>query len=251
MVWSTGGHIERVENVAAVGTHTIDGTWMGVGSTWYLVAFIPKAGGFKLTAAGEAKPDAKDGETGKTTVGVRATPTIAPGQAWEGRVLIYIGPKEVGRLEAHGLEGALNFGGFPVPRKWGGLPMEWLGLPILKFMNWVYRYVGNYYDPFLAAWLTGPAGQAVATQSVTLTTQFSSIEQNIYSAFGIPVADVTTAFQTTNFTNVPVVNLPVNVVTVCSLTFACTPPPVGPNIHPNEIGYGLIAATFAQKIGTI
>ena len=60
-----------------------------------------------------------------------------------------------------------------------------------------------------------------------------------------------TAFQTTNFTNVPVVNLPVNVVTVCSLTFACTPPPVGPNIHPNEIGYGLIAATFAQKIGTI
>ena len=109
----------------------------------------------------------------------------------------------------------------------------------------------NYYDPFLAAWLTGPAGQAVATQSVTLTTQFSSIEQNIYSAFGIPVADVTTAFQTTNFTNVPVVNLPVNVVTVCSLTYACTPPPVGPNVHPNDLGYGLITATFAQKIGTI
>ena len=145
IVWSTGGHIERVENLAAVGTHTVDGTWMGVGSTWYLVAFVPKAGGFRLTAAGEAKPDdPKAGETGKVTIGVRATPTIAPGQAWEGRVLIYIGPKEVRRLEAHGLEGALNFGGFPVPRKWGGLPMEWLGLPILKFMNWVYRYVGNY-----------------------------------------------------------------------------------------------------------
>jgi YidC/Oxa1 family membrane protein insertase len=50
----------------------------------------------------------------------------------------------VGRLEAYGLEGSLNFGGFPIPRQWGGLPMEWLGLPILKFMNWVYRYVGNY-----------------------------------------------------------------------------------------------------------
>ena len=145
VVWSTGGHIERIDNLAAVGTHTLDGTWMGVGSTWYLVAFVPKAGGFKLTAAGEVKSDdPKAGETGKVMVGVRATPTIAPGQAWEGRVLIYIGPKEVGRLEAHGLEGALNFGGFPVPRKWGGLPMEWLGLPILKFMNWVYRYVGNY-----------------------------------------------------------------------------------------------------------
>ena len=144
VVWSAGGHVERIENLAAVGNHTVDGSWMGVGSTWYLVAFIPKAGGFKLTAAGEAKADAKDGETGKVTVGVRATPTIAPGQAWEGRVVIYIGPKEVGHLEALGLEGSLNFGGFPLPRKWGGLPMEWLGLPILKFMNWVYRYVGNY-----------------------------------------------------------------------------------------------------------
>jgi YidC/Oxa1 family membrane protein insertase len=144
VVWSTGGHVERIDNLTAVGTQTIDGNWVGVDSTWYLVAFIPKAGGFKLTAVSEAKPDAKDGPTSKVTVGVRATPTIAPGQAWEGRVVLYIGPKEVSRLEAHGLEGTLNFGGFPVPRKWGGLPMEWLGLPILKFMNWVYRYVGNY-----------------------------------------------------------------------------------------------------------
>ena len=144
VVWSTGGHIERIEHLPAIGNHAVDGGWIGIGSTWYLVAFVPKAGGFKLTASGESKPDPKDGETGKVTVGVRATPTIAPGQAWEGRVVIYIGPKEVGRLEAHGLEGALNFGGFPIPRKWGGLPMEWLGLPILKFMNWVYRHVGNY-----------------------------------------------------------------------------------------------------------
>jgi YidC/Oxa1 family membrane protein insertase len=57
---------------------------------------------------------------------------------------VYIGPKEVSRLEAYGLEGSLNFGGFPIPRQWGGLPMEWLGLPILKFMNWVYGFVGNY-----------------------------------------------------------------------------------------------------------
>jgi len=144
VVWSTGGHVQRIENLAAVGTHAIDGSWIGVDSTWYLMAFIPKAGGFKLTAVGEPKTDGKNTEPGRVTVGVRATPTIAPGQTWEGRVVIYIGPKEVSRLEAHGLEGTLNFGGFPIPRKWGGLPMEWLGLPILKFMNWVYRYVGNY-----------------------------------------------------------------------------------------------------------
>ena len=144
VVWSTGGHVERLEDLAAVGNHTVDGAWMGIGSTWYLAALIPKTGGFKLTVSGEKKAEAKNGEAVRVTVGVRATPTIAPGQAWEGRVLLYIGPKESDRLEAHGLEGSLNFGGFPVPRKWGGLPMEWIGLPILKFMNWVYRYVGNY-----------------------------------------------------------------------------------------------------------
>jgi YidC/Oxa1 family membrane protein insertase len=144
VVWSTGGHVERLENLAAVGNHIVDGAWMGIGSTWYLAALIPKTGGFKLIASGEAKAEAKNGEVVRVTVGVRATPTIAPGQTWEGRVVLYIGPKESDRLEAHGLEGSLNFGGFPIPRKWGGLPMEWIGLPILKFMNWVYRYVRNY-----------------------------------------------------------------------------------------------------------
>jgi YidC/Oxa1 family membrane protein insertase len=78
------------------------------------------------------------------TFAVQASPTIAPGQAWEGAVLIYAGPKEHDRLQAHGLDGSINFGGFPIPRRYGGLPMEWLGVPILKVMNWVYRYVGNY-----------------------------------------------------------------------------------------------------------
>src|SRR5262249_49882729 len=45
---------------------------------------------------------------------------------------------------AHSLEGTLNFGGFPIPRKYGGLPMEWLGVPILKLMKWGYHYVGKY-----------------------------------------------------------------------------------------------------------
>ena len=144
VVWSTGGRVERIDNLTAVGTHTVEGSWVGIGSTWYIAAFIPKSGGFKLVAAGEPKPDGKGEGTGKVTVGVQATAAIAPGQAWEGRVIMYIGPKEVSRLEAYGLEGSLNFGGFPIPRQWGGLPMEWIGLPILKFMNWVYGHVGNY-----------------------------------------------------------------------------------------------------------
>ena len=144
VVWSSGGHVGRVENLAAVGNQIHDGAWIGIGSTWYLAALIPKSGGFRLTTSSETKPGAKADDPAKVTVGVQATAAIPAGQAWEGRVIVYVGPKEVSRLEAHGLEGTLNFGGFPVPRQWGGLPMEWLGLPILKFMNWVYRYVGNY-----------------------------------------------------------------------------------------------------------
>jgi YidC/Oxa1 family membrane protein insertase len=145
VVWSTtGGRVERIENLTAVGNHTVEGAWVGIGSTWYLAAFIPKSRGFQLVATGEPKPDSKGEETGRVTVGVRATAAIARGEAWEGHVVMYIGPKEVSRLEAYGLEGSLNFGGFPIPRQYGGLPMEWIGLPILKFLNWVYGYVGNY-----------------------------------------------------------------------------------------------------------
>jgi YidC/Oxa1 family membrane protein insertase len=78
------------------------------------------------------------------TVAVKATPTIEPGQAWEGTVVVYAGPKEYDRLKALGLQDTINFGGFPLPRKWGGLPMEWLGVPILWLLNWTFKHVGNY-----------------------------------------------------------------------------------------------------------
>jgi len=97
-------------------------------------------------AGGESKACETKGKypVGRATIAVQARPTIAPGQAWEGRVTIFAGPKEYDRLKAHGLDGAINFGGFPFPRRYGGLPMEWLGVPILLLLNWVYRHVGNY-----------------------------------------------------------------------------------------------------------
>ncbi|MBI4635290.1 MAG: membrane protein insertase YidC [Candidatus Rokubacteria bacterium] len=150
VVWSADGHIQRVSNLLEVGDHARGGSWVGVGSVWYLGALVPKTPGFTLVTAVERHAaERKNGEKeplGRVTVGVRATPTIAPGRAWEGHVVIFVGPKEYERLQAHGLEGTLDFGGFPVPRSWGlpTLPMEWLGVPILLLMKWVYRYVGNY-----------------------------------------------------------------------------------------------------------
>jgi hypothetical protein len=39
-----------------------------------------------------------------------------------------------------------------------------------------------------------------------------------------------------------------NVAVICQLTYMCAPPPVGPNIHANRIGYSVIAATFAATL---
>jgi YidC/Oxa1 family membrane protein insertase len=125
-----------------------DGDWVALDSVWYLAALVPKTPGWSLVAATEGKvPDAKGGDTapaGRATIAVKATPTIAAGQTWEGTVVLYAGPKEYDRLKALGLQDAINFGGFPLPRKWGGLPMEWLGVPILLLLNWTFKHVGNY-----------------------------------------------------------------------------------------------------------
>jgi YidC/Oxa1 family membrane protein insertase len=146
IVWSSGGSVTRVENLCEVPAVTTGGAWIGVGSVWYMGALIPRGDEFTLSVRGEdsACESKSQAPVGRATIAVQATPTIAPGHAWEGDVTLFVGPKEYDRLSALGIEQAINFGGFPVPRKWGGLPMEWLGVPILLLMNWVYRYVGNY-----------------------------------------------------------------------------------------------------------
>jgi YidC/Oxa1 family membrane protein insertase len=146
IVWSTNGSIARSDKLCTVEGVSADGAWIGVGSVWYMATLLPRSDGFKLIAYGEDKAcESKSKEpVGRATIALQAMPKIAPGQAWEGRATIFVGPKEYDRLKALGLEGAINFGGFPIPRHWGGLPMEWLGIPILLLMNWVYRHVGNY-----------------------------------------------------------------------------------------------------------
>lgn len=114
----------------------------------------------------------------------------------------------------------------------------------------------NYYNTFLASWLTGPAGQVLAVQSSELARIFNDdILGLTYGTFGIPVADVAEAYLSDNFaTLVPLptpngpILVPLNVAVICQLTYMCVPPPVGPNIHANRIGYGVIAATFAVTL---
>lgn len=106
----------------------------------------------------------------------------------------------------------------------------------------------NYYDPFLASWLTGPAGQQQAVESVQLLGQLNTILGSAYRAYGIPVADVASRFDSTKFTPLvpltPTLQVPLNVARVCQWTWMCAAAPQGPNIHANKAGYEEIADAF-------
>ena len=106
----------------------------------------------------------------------------------------------------------------------------------------------NYYDPFLAAWVLGPQGEALALESHQATIAFNNVLEHIYGLHGVPVADVERAFHTSHFTLFPGVNLPVNVLVALTWTWMGAPPPNGPDIHPNAIGYAAIAGAFAKKL---
>ena len=103
----------------------------------------------------------------------------------------------------------------------------------------------NYYLPALAQWRNGPLGQALARVSAQLASAYNDLLKNAYSLAGVDVADVFGAFETTDFghpVTVPGIgSLPRNVARICEWTWACAPPPRGPNQHANSAGYRVIA----------
>ena len=111
------------------------------------------------------------------------------------------------------------------------------------------RIIGmTYYDPELADWLTGSAGQAFARLSVDLVSDYNGYLASVYRKSGASVADVFGAFHTADFTGqatLPNVGtVPLNVALICSWTWECAPPPRGPDEHANASGYAVIASTF-------
>jgi lysophospholipase L1-like esterase len=109
----------------------------------------------------------------------------------------------------------------------------------------------NYYDGFLAAWVFGPVGQQLALASLPLTLQLNDLLEAVYGQLGVPVANVERAFRTTDWSVVPIIALPKNVLIALTWTWMGAPPPSGPDVHPNAIGYAAIAATFAQQLRAV
>lgn len=106
----------------------------------------------------------------------------------------------------------------------------------------------NYYNPFLAAYLTGAAGQALAQQSVALQAALNTIIAGSAASVGADVADVSTAFRSTVTTpvNVPALGgpVPTNVATICAWTWMCQ---LG-DIHANDTGYAVMTGAVAARL---
>lgn len=100
----------------------------------------------------------------------------------------------------------------------------------------------NYNDPLVAAWVFGPAGQQLAAASLVATRLFNQAIETVYGLMRVPIADVAATFRTDSF--------PANVLLALAWTWMGAPPPRGPDVHPNALGYAAMAASFVRTIGS-
>jgi lysophospholipase L1-like esterase len=114
------------------------------------------------------------------------------------------------------------------------------------------RFVGlEYNDPYLSHYLDGATGPADATATLLAMNQMNTVLGQVYANAGVVVANVPALFQTENNTRVTMANvgsIPENVEEACALTWDCYAAPFGPDDHPNDAGYALIAQAIAAVV---
>lgn len=114
------------------------------------------------------------------------------------------------------------------------------------------HFVGlGYADPFLAYFLQGASGRVIAQQGLVAMNQMDAALQQVYNESHVPMANVALGFASANRSPTTTANhgaLPKNVAEVCAGTWMCTPPPFGPDDHPNNAGYSIIARAIIAKL---
>jgi len=106
----------------------------------------------------------------------------------------------------------------------------------------------SYYHPFLPDVWFGTHDPAALQAAVSTVLGFNDVLEDLYAGAAYPVADVETAFSTTDTGDADGDGVPNDVEQVCAWTWECMPPPHGPDRHPNTDGYGVIAGAFEQVL---
>jgi lysophospholipase L1-like esterase len=101
----------------------------------------------------------------------------------------------------------------------------------------------NYYDPFLAAWLAGAAGQHLAAQSLGLLHTLNGIIAAAAGSVGAEVADVAAAFHSDD-TTLTAAGVPLDVAEICALTWMCS----RGDIHANDDGYAVMGSSVVAVL---
>jgi len=111
------------------------------------------------------------------------------------------------------------------------------------------HFIGlEYGDPFLGHYLSSAAGELAATESLQVMTALNAALAAAYTSANVTVANVPGAFKSDDVTPVSlkgVGEVPTNVAEACTLTWYCTGYPYGPDDHPNNAGYKVIAQSIA------
>jgi lysophospholipase L1-like esterase len=114
------------------------------------------------------------------------------------------------------------------------------------------HFVGiEYADPYLGYYLNGPGGPAEATSTLVGMDQLDTMLGAIYTNAGIPIANVPQVFEINDNTPVTLDNIgtvPTNVEKACQLSWFCYSSPFGPDDHPDDAGYSLIASAIQAAL---
>ncbi|HTX45481.1 MAG TPA: SGNH/GDSL hydrolase family protein [Solirubrobacteraceae bacterium] len=111
----------------------------------------------------------------------------------------------------------------------------------------------NLYDPVLGDYFD-PSKQPLANASVSLLKGINADIQSADAAGKFKTADVADAFDTYDTATEVTYRgqqVPKDVAVVCTLTWACTAPPQGPNVHAKKTGYAVIAKAFEAVVGKL
>ena len=115
----------------------------------------------------------------------------------------------------------------------------------------------TYYDPALAAWVTGAPffpgndNKVLAASSFEALHQMNGALRTIYNNFKVRIASVQKLFRSGDFQPTGSWQgqaVPENVARVCEWTHMCGTGPGEPNVHTNVVGHQLLALKYERQL---